>query len=102
MIRNHAEAVVEPAGVEDLTNMFGHNFRLTEMSASGLAQLASIDLHINKRVNIAKALDEVAVEMSGLTGPIVREECSHVYYIWAAKWNSKLTGVNEKLFKGFG
>ena len=43
MIRNHAEAVVEPAGVEDLTNMFGHNFRLTEMSAAvGLAQLESI------------------------------------------------------------
>ena len=99
MIRNHAEAVVEPAGVEDLTNMFGHNFRLTEMSAAvGLAQLESIDLHINKRVNIAKALDEVAVEMSGLTGPMVREECSHVYYIWAAKWNSKLTGVSRKTF----
>ena len=57
MIRNHAEAVVEPAGVEDLTNMFGHNFRLTEMSAAvGLAQLESIDLHINKRVKLQKLL----------------------------------------------
>ena len=35
-------------------------------AAVGLAQLESIDLHIKKRIDIAKALDEVALEMGGL------------------------------------
>ena len=34
LIRNHAEAVVENKGVQDLTNMIGFNFRLGEIEAA--------------------------------------------------------------------
>lgn len=99
MIRNHAEAVVEPAGMDDLTNMFGHNFRLTELSAAvGLAQLEAIDEHIGKRVKLAEALSAACEGLEGLTAPKVREGCSHVYYVWSAKWDAALTGVSRNTF----
>ncbi|HXQ21897.1 MAG TPA: DegT/DnrJ/EryC1/StrS family aminotransferase [Candidatus Acidoferrales bacterium] len=34
LIRNHGEAVVGPAGYENITNIVGFNYRLTEMSAA--------------------------------------------------------------------
>ena len=40
LIRNHAEAVVEDKGVDNLNNMLGHNFRLGEIEcAIGIEQL---------------------------------------------------------------
>lgn len=99
MIRNHAEAVVEAAGVKDMTNMFGNNFRLTELSAAvGLAQLEAIEKHIEKRVRLAKALSEACDGLQGLTPPKVRNGCSHVYYVWSAKWDSSQTGITRHTF----
>ena len=44
MIRNHAEAVVGPAKINDLTNMIGFNYRMTELSAKRLAWFNSVVL----------------------------------------------------------
>ena len=44
LIRNHGENVVDWLAVDDLTNMVGFNFRMTELSATlGSAQLERID-----------------------------------------------------------
>ena len=34
LIRNHGEAVVGPAKYENITNIFGFNFRMTEVTAA--------------------------------------------------------------------
>ena len=44
LIRNHAEAVVGPMGVEDLQNMIGFNMRMTEIEAAiPMCQLEKLD-----------------------------------------------------------
>ena len=42
-IRNHAENIVEPAGIGDAINMIGFNFRMSEMSAAVGRSAASQD-----------------------------------------------------------
>ena len=60
MIRNHAEAVVGPAKkINDLTNMIGFNYRMTELSAAvGLVQLSGIEKHVGLRKDFAESLSK--------------------------------------------
>ncbi len=96
MVRNHAEAVVEPAGVENLVNMFGFNLRMTELSAAiGIVQLEDIDDHINKRIKLSEALSDAINGLDGVTAPHVRDGCKHVYYVWAAKVDKDILGISR-------
>ncbi len=100
MLRNHGEAVVEQANVKDITNMIGSNFRMTELQAAiGIGQLNHINQHIDKRAQIGEFLTEIASELQGITPPMVRDHCKHVYYCWGAKINSKKLGVSRDLFQ---
>ena len=99
MVRNHAEAVVEPAGVDNLVNMFGCNFRMTELSAAiGLVQLEDIEDHVRKREVLAQSLSEAVVGIDGVLAPHVRDGCRHVYYVWAAQVDQDALGVSRTTF----
>jgi perosamine synthetase len=99
MIRNHAENIVEPTGMEDPTNMVGFNFRLTELAAAiGIEQLASVEEHVGRRVRIGERLTEAAQGLEGLTPPSVRAGCTHAYYIWALRVDAKKLGVSRDVF----
>ena len=99
MIRNHAENIVEPTGMEDPTNMVGFNFRLTELAAAiGLVQLAAVDEHVRRRVRLGERLTEASRGLEGLTPPIVREGCTHAYYLWALRVDAHRLGVPRDLF----
>ncbi|OFW11422.1 MAG: hypothetical protein A3H96_00530 [Acidobacteria bacterium RIFCSPLOWO2_02_FULL_67_36] len=58
LIRNHGEAVVEAAGYEDITNIVGFNYRLTELQAAiGLEQLRRLDYFNRARIQYADLLN---------------------------------------------
>jgi len=93
-IRNHGENVVKPLGMADITNMVGFNFRLTELQAAiGIEQLAKIDTLVQERKTIAEKLTAATRGLPGLTPPVVHDDCSHVYYVWMAKYDARATGV---------
>ncbi len=99
MIRNHGENAVEPANVSDLTNLVGFNYRMTELSAAvGTAQLSKVDYHVNKREVLAKQLSEAIAELPGLTPPAVRDNCRHVFYVLAMRYDEKQMGVPRNIF----
>jgi len=99
MIRNHAEAIVGPAKVENLTNMLGFNFRMTELSAAvGRVQLANIDTHVSRREDFARELSDAARGLDGLTVPHVRPDCRHVYYVWTARFDAEAAGMPRATF----
>ena len=99
MIRNHAEAVVGPSGTNDIINMVGFNYRMTEMSAAvANIQLKDINQHVAKRVKIAETLSENLKDLEGIHVPKVREDCKHVYYEWSAKFDEKIIGVSREVF----
>ena len=99
MIRNHAEAVVGPAKINDLTNMIGFNYRMTELSAAvGLVQLSGIEKHVGLRKDFAESLSKKIKTLPGLDTPFVRPNCSHVYYNWALKFSEETVGVTRSTF----
>jgi dTDP-4-amino-4,6-dideoxygalactose transaminase len=96
MIRNHGENLVEPLNVTDLTNIVGFNFRMTELSAAiGVEQLGKSDRLVAGREAMANRLSEGLRGLPGLSVPVVREDCRHVYYVWGARYDASKTGVSR-------
>lgn len=99
LIRNHAESVVEQAGVDDLSNMFGFNLRITEMSAAvGIEQLKSIDRHVEARERVCQKLSTELSGLAGITVPVVRAGCRHVYYLWSVRVDPAVLGCTREAF----
>ncbi len=94
LIRNHAESVVGDKGVTNLSNMIGFNFRMTEIEAAiGIEQLKKLQSLVEERVYAANRLSSGIVGLTGLTPPVVRQDCSHVYYVYPLLYDANLTGV---------
>jgi perosamine synthetase len=94
LIRNHAEAVVGPMGMTDLRNMIGHNFRLGEIEcAIGIEQLKKLDGFVATRQRAAERLTAGLSQLPGLRTPIVRPDCTHVYYVYPMVLDLQVLGV---------
>lgn len=94
LIRNHAEAVVGDKGETDLVNMLGFNFRLSEVSAAiGLEQLRKLPALVADRQRLAARLSGRLRDLTGLRPPVVRENCTHVYYVYPLLYDPAATGV---------
>jgi len=99
MIRNHGENVVGPMEVKNISGIIGFNYRLTEMSAAiGIEQLKEIDRHVEARTIVAERLSQGVRGLAGLTPPVVRSDCRHVYYVWGMKIDSDALGVSRRQF----
>jgi len=97
LIRNHAEAVVEDKGVNNLTNMVGYNFRLGELeSAIGIEQLKKLNSFISGRQYAAECLTEGLKGLDGVRLPIIQRDCTHAYYIYPIVLDVDKLGVSRK------
>src|SRR5882762_5773885 len=82
LIRNHAESVVGDKGTTDLSNMVGFNFRMTEVEAAiGIEQLKKLPALSAQRTGVGARLTRGLAGLRGLRTPVVKPECSHVYYV---------------------
>lgn len=96
LIRNHAEAVVGAKEVTNLNNMIGHNFRLGEIEcAIGMEQLKKLERQVETRQRIARTLDDGLSGLRGLQTPIVKDDCTHVYYAYTLKFDEESVGVSR-------
>jgi len=94
LIRNHAESVVSAKGVEDLSNMIGFNFRMTEIEAAiGIEQLKKLKPLTAARAGQAARLDAGLGGLRGLRTPVTRPECSHVFYVYPLLYDETQTRV---------
>jgi len=99
LIRNHGENAVEALDIEDLTNLIGFNYRMSEMSAAvGIEQLKQIDRHVGARERLGQALSAGIADLEGLTPPRVGSDCRHVYYVWAMRFNEEAMGISRQQF----
>jgi dTDP-4-amino-4,6-dideoxygalactose transaminase len=96
LIRNHAEAVVGPMGMTDLRNMIGHNFRLGEIEcAIGIEQLKKLGGFVSGRQRAAGRLTKGLSSLPGLRTPIVKPDCTHVYYVYPLVLDLQQLGVSR-------
>jgi perosamine synthetase len=99
LIRNHGEAVVGDKGVTDLVNTFGFNLRLSEIAAAiGLAQLGKLPTLLERRQENAEFLSRGLGAIPGLTAPVVRAGCTHVYYVQPFLYDADVVGVSRERF----
>lgn len=97
LIRNHGEAVVAGKGVTDLGNMIGFNFRLGEIEAAmGLVQLQKLTGLTAAKTHAGSRLSAGLTGLLGLKTPLVKEGCSHVYYVYPMILDTAALGAPRK------
>lgn len=100
LIRNHAENVVGPKGVRDLSNMVGFNYRMTEIEcAIGIQQLRKLPALLEQRLeNVAFLNDQLkgvgALELQ----PEPEEGTVHTYYVHPIKFDAQVAGIDRDTF----
>lgn len=99
LIRNHGEfALGEDQTPEQLANVVGCNFRMTEVTAAiGIAQLKKLATKNEWRNRNAAYLEE---QLSGLPGLKVNPpppHCERVVHLHSMDYDEKATGVPKKL-----
>jgi dTDP-4-amino-4,6-dideoxygalactose transaminase len=98
LIRNHAEAVVSDKGVDDLSNMIGHNFRLGEIEcAIGIEQLKKLKKLVTGRQKAAERLTARLGCLPGLRTPGIRKDCTHAYYVYPLVLEIEKLGIGREI-----
>jgi perosamine synthetase len=99
LIRNHAEVVVKNKGTENIVNMIGFNYRMTEIEAAiASEQLKKLEKLVVARIEAADYLTEKLSNVPALTAPFVRPSVRHGYYVYAIKYDAHAFGVPRDRF----
>ncbi len=100
MIRNHGENAMEGLCDEDMSNLIGSNYRLTELQAAiGTAQLEKLEGHLNHRRALT---DHLRTSLRGLKGVRIQaappETSTHSYYLLPLFFESEAAGLSRSQF----
>ena len=99
LIRNHAEVVVGDKGTQNLVNMVGFNYRMTEIEAAiGREQLKKLESLLIPRIEAADFLTERLQSLPGIKTPVVKPGVRHGYYLYSIKYDQSKTGVPRETF----
>jgi len=99
LIRNHAETSAADLKLTDLTNLWGFNYRMTEIQAAiGITQLERLEYYINERVKNCKYIEKNLRDIPGIILPFVKENCTHSYYVHACKYVEEIINVQRNKF----
>lgn len=94
LIRNHGEVVVKAKGTENIVNLVGFNYRMTEIEAAiAREQLKKLERLAKARRDAADYLTERLMNMPGLTPPYVESGVRHGYYLYAMRYDEAVTGM---------
>jgi dTDP-4-amino-4,6-dideoxygalactose transaminase len=100
MIRNHGENIVGPKQIQDLTNLIGYNYRMTEIEcAIGMEQLKKLPQLLERRLENVSFLNDKLSQFPALQlQPNVEEGSMHTYYVHPIKFNKEVAGVDRNSF----
>ena len=99
LIRNHGEAVVGPANYEDITNIAGFNYRLTEIQA-GIAreQLKKLDQLNSIRLRLVERLSKGLASIPFLIPPVGRGGAHSTYYVYPLRYDKGASSFSRSEF----
>jgi len=111
LIRNHGEAVVEEKGEDNIVNIIGFNYRMTELEAAvAVEQLKKLDAFVEKRRSVSRAIIEAFKPIEGVIPPVETGEArpglcrpsstnvKHIYYYLCFKLDQDKLGMSRKAF----
>lgn len=96
LIRNHGEVIVGDLGVEDIDDMIGYNYRMTELEAAvSIGQFKRLDFLNRHRIKLAEYLTGKLSKFNGLILPKTRKGCKHVFFVYPIRFNEKIFGISR-------
>ena len=99
LIRNHGEAVVGPAKYENVVNIFGFNFRLTELQAAiAREQLKKTNKLNDHRLDLVEAFSRGLDNHPFLHPLSGRPGCYSTYYVYPLRYESGIARVEREEF----
>ncbi len=102
LVRNHGEVVWQPDGNSPElygSSILGWNYRMTEIEAAlGIVQFARMEELNAGRVELCQYLTEQLTDVPGLMPPVVESDCTHVYYVYAMKYDEAAMEIPRKRF----
>ena len=99
LVRNHGEVIVEDLKVDEIDNMVGFNYRMTELEAAvSVGQFKRLDRLNSHRIDLAEYLAGGLSKFRGLGLPAPAKGNKHVYFNFPIKYDSKAVGVPRNVF----
>jgi perosamine synthetase len=99
LIRNHGENATEAYGIEDISNMIGSNYRLTEVQAAiGVQQFRKLKGFLSHREKLGAYLIKRLEGIEGLEIPFLEAGTTHSYYMFPIKFFKEHFGVSRNVF----
>lgn len=100
MIRNHGENIAGPREVQDLTNLIGYNYRMTEVEcAIGIEQLKKLPSLLDQRLkNVAFFNKQLGQLPAFEVQPEQQDGNVHTYYAYPVKFNKEVAGIERNKF----
>ncbi len=99
LIRNHGEVIVGDMNIEDIGNIVGFNYRMTELEAAvAVEQFKKLDFLNNHRIELAEYLTENLLEFRGLMLPQKCKEDKHVYFVYPIRVEEDTVGISRDIF----
>ena len=96
LIRNHAESVVAGAGIKNLSNMIGFNFRLGEIEAAiGSQQLKKLNRIVENLEKNANYLTNLLKDLPGLRTPQLSKNSHNVFYAYPLVLDPKIINTSR-------
>lgn len=102
LIRNHAEAVIAARGYEsreELVNMVGFNYRMTEIEAAiAREQLKKLPQLLERRLENTRYLNEKLAEIPCIIPTKIRSGCKHAFYVHPLQFDACAAGMHRNAF----
>lgn len=107
LVRNHGENVVSQMTAEErekllgdeIDNVFGHNYRMTELEAAiGIEQIKKLDSLNEPRIKNSKLFQELVSKSKAVITPVIEPGSKAVYYVYPVLYNEAAYDVPRNLF----
>jgi perosamine synthetase len=100
LIRNHGENVVGPAGYDNIVNILGFNYRLTEIQAAiAIEQLKKLDGINETRIGYVEWLNSEMKCYDFLETMPGRDGCISTFYTYPILFNPAVAGTDVEAFQ---
>jgi len=99
LIRNHGEVVVKDIAIDDISNIVGYNYRMTELEAAvSYGQFLNLDRWNDLRREMADHLSAQLSKYPSLICPPIGGDVKHVYFVYAIRFDAKALGISRETF----
>ena len=99
LIRNHGEALIDAFQLDNLVNVVGSNYRLTEIQAAiGIEQLKRLPGYLEVRQELAAHLSDRLSKLNGLITQTPPPAGTHAYYLYPFRYRAEATKLPRGLF----